>query len=144
MRTKILKDYKKLLNDGVGLKQQIFLEKYVIDNPNIDRLLLYHGIGTGKTRTSILISEALVKQNSKLKIIVILPARLKTNYIDELIILMAKKYKKEYEIFINPKTSDYERGKMRMFFNKIIEKRYIILSYEFVINYFKKSSDIKL
>lgn len=142
MRTKILKDYKNLLKDGKGLKQQLFLEKYVVDNPNIDRLLLYHGIGTGKTRTSILISEALVKQNSKLKIIVILPARLKTNYIDELIILMAKKYKKEYEIFINPKTSDYNRGKIRIFFNKIIEERYIILSYEYIINYFKKSNDI--
>lgn len=142
MRTKILKEYKKHVNDGDGLKQQLFLKKYVYDNPDIDRLLLYHGIGTGKTRTSILIAESLMKKNRKLKIIVILPARLKTNYIDELIILMAKDYKREYEKFTNPKSSDYERGKMRLFFNKIIEKKYLILSYEYVISLFKKSDNI--
>ena len=91
MRTNIFKSYKKYLNDGEGLKQQLFLEKYVNEDSNIDRLLLYHGIGTGKTRTSILICEALMKKNNKIKVNVILPARLKTNYIDELIILLGIK-----------------------------------------------------
>ena len=83
MRTKIFKSYKKYLNDGDGLKQQLFLEKYVNDVDEVDRVLVYHGIGTGKTRTSILICEALMKKNPKYKVNVILPARLKTNYIDE-------------------------------------------------------------
>jgi hypothetical protein len=142
MRTKIFKSYKKYLNDGDGLKQQLFLEKYVNDVDEIDRLLLYHGIGTGKTRTSILICETLMKKNPKYKVNVILPARLKTNYIDELIILFGMKYKKEYKKFIDPKTSDYDRSKMRSFFNNIIEKKYTIISYEVIINLFKKSVDI--
>jgi hypothetical protein len=142
MRTKIFKAYKKYLNDGDGLKQQLFLEKYVNDVDEIDRLLLYHGIGTGKTRTSILICETLMKKNPKYKVNVILPARLKTNYIDELIILFGMKYKKEYKKFIDPKTSDYDRSKMRSFFNNIIEKKYTIISYEVIINLFKKSADI--
>jgi hypothetical protein len=142
MRTKIFKSYKKYLNDGDGLKQQLFLEKYVNDVDEVDRLLLYHGIGTGKTRTSILICEALMKKNPKYKVNVILPARLKTNYIDELIILFGMKYKKEYKKFIDPKTSDYDRSKMRSFFNNIIEKKYTIISYEVIINLFKKSADI--
>jgi DNA polymerase III delta prime subunit len=144
MRTKIFKSYKKILDDKKKdeLKQQIFLEKYVIDNKDIDRLLLYHGIGTGKTRTSIMIAEALMKQNSKYKINVILPARLKTNYIDELILLLGKKYKKEYKKFIDPTTNDNDKNKMRLFFNSIIEKKFTITSYEYIINIFKKSNDI--
>jgi hypothetical protein len=142
MRTKIFKSYKKYLNDGDGLKQQLFLEKYVNDVDEVDRLLLYHGIGTGKTRTSILICEALMKKNPKYKVNVILPARLKTNYIDELIILFGIKYKKEYKKFIDPKTSDYDRNKLLSFFNNIIEKKYTIISYEVIINLFKKAKDI--
>ena len=142
MRTQIFKSYKKYLNEGIGLKQQLFLEKYVSDNDDVDRLLLYHGIGTGKTRTSIMIAESLMKKNPKYKINVILPARLRTNYIDELIIILGEKYRKEYKKFIDPLTNDYERGKMRIFFNKIIEKRFTIISYEFIINIFKKSNDI--
>ena len=142
MRTQIFKSYKQYLNEGIGLKQQLFLEKYVSDNSAVDRLLLYHGIGTGKTRTSIMIAESLMKKNPKYKINVILPARLRTNYIDELIILLGVKYKKEYKKFIDPSTNDYERGKIRLFFNKIIDNKFTIISYEFIINLFKKSSNI--
>ena len=131
-----------MFKDNDGLKQQIFLEKYVRDTPSVDRLLLYHGIGTGKTRTSIMIAESLMKQNPKYKIIVILPARLKTNYIDELIIILGSKYKKEYKKFIDPSTSNYDKGKLRSFFNDIINKKFTIVSYELIINLFKKSSDI--
>jgi hypothetical protein len=142
MRTQIFKSYKEYIDKGIGLKQQLFLEKYVIDNANVDRLLLYHGIGTGKTRTSIMICESLMKKNPKYKINVILPARLRTNYIDELIILLGKKYRKEYKKFIDSSTNDYERGKLRLFFNKIIEKKFTIISYEYIVNLFKKTDDI--
>jgi hypothetical protein len=85
-RVSIYSSYKKTIKQD-GLKQQLFLQKYVIEN-EIDRLLLFHGIGTGKTRSSILIAEALMKKNPKYKVNVILPARLKTNYIDELMTYM--------------------------------------------------------
>jgi hypothetical protein len=99
-RTSIYKNFRDLLDkDKVSLKQQLFLEKYVekyykIDNI-IDRLLIYHGIGTGKTRTSIIIAEKIMKINPIMKSIIILPARLKTNYIDELIPIICSKFKKE-------------------------------------------------
>ena len=44
-------------------------------------LLLYHGLGSGKTCTSIAIAEGLKTRN---KIIVMTPASLRTNYIEEL------------------------------------------------------------
>lgn len=45
-------------------------------------LLLFHGLGTGKTRTSIAVAETL---SSDYKIAVMLPASLETNYITEII-----------------------------------------------------------
>jgi len=125
-RIKTYKSYKKIVK-GDGLKQQLFLKRYVIDN-DINRLLLFHGIGTGKTRSSILIAEALIKQNSKFKVNVILPARLKTNYIDELMIYFDT----------IPKLKDLSKEKKMDY----LEDRYEIMSYEFIINLFKKSTDI--
>jgi hypothetical protein len=118
MRIKIYKEFKNLFkNDKDGLKQQLFLNSYVERYyDQIDRLLLYHGIGTGKTRSSIIIAEKIMKINPKMKPTIILPARLKTNYIDEL---------KTY--FID---------------NKLNNKNYDIYSYEFIINKFKKSTNV--
>jgi hypothetical protein len=126
-RSSIYSSYKKTIKQE-GLKQQLFLQKYVIEN-DIDRLLLFHGIGTGKTRSSILIAEALMKQNSDYKVNVILPARLKTNYIDELITYMDTIPKLK-------KLSLKEK-------EKYYKKKYEILSYEYIINLFKKSTNIK-
>jgi hypothetical protein len=125
-RIKTYKSYKKVIK-GDGLKQQLFLQKYVIEN-DINRLLLFHGIGTGKTRSSILIAEALMKQNRNLKVNVILPARLKTNYIDELMIYFDT----------IPKLKALSKEKKLDF----LEERYEIMSYEYIINLFKKSTDI--
>jgi hypothetical protein len=125
-RIKTYKKYRKVVK-GDGLKQQLFLQRFVTEN-DINRLLLFHGIGTGKTRSSILIAEALMKQNLKFKVNVILPARLKTNYIDELMIYFdtipkLKKLSKESKL-------------------EFIKERYEIMSYEYIINLFKKSTDI--
>ena len=69
--------------------QQLFLKKYFTDNiDNIKQFLLFHEIGSGKTCTSIILAENYLKLNNKHKIIVILPARLKNNFYDELIHLV--------------------------------------------------------
>ena len=65
--------------------QQKFLKDFTKDNKEWDRLLLYHQIGSGKTCTAITIAEEYLKNNPDKSVIVILPARLKTNFIDELI-----------------------------------------------------------
>ena len=114
MRLKIYKEFNKLFKDDKeGLKQQIFLNSYVEKYyDEIDRLLLYHGIGTGKTRSSIIIAEKIMKIKPEMKPVIILPARLKTNYIDEL-----HSYLNDNQI-------------------KEIKDRYSIYSYEFIINKF--------
>lgn len=47
-------------------------------------LLLYHGLGVGKTRTSMGVSELLLNSQQKKKALVILPASLRQNFISEL------------------------------------------------------------
>ena len=146
-RTSIYKNFRDLLDkDKVSLKQQLFLEKYVekyykIDNI-IDRLLIYHGIGTGKTRTSIIIAEKIMKINPKMKSIIILPARLKTNYIDELIPIICSKLKKELKKYNDPNITSQEKKELLIIFNEKISENYLIYSYEYIINSFKKSSNI--
>ena len=140
-RTSIYKNFKAILDkDKISLKQQLFLENYVEKyNDNIDRLLIYHGIGTGKTRTSIIIAEKIMKINPKMKAIIILPARLKTNYIDELIPIICLKCDKKIKDYYNPNTDEKEKKQLRLYFDGIIKKNYSIYSYEYIINLFKKS-----
>jgi hypothetical protein len=147
-RTTIYKTFREILDkDKINLKQQLFLEKYVEKNYKkddiIDRLLIYHGIGTGKTRTSIIIAEKIMKINPKMKAIIILPARLKTNYMDELIPIICSDYKKELKLYNDPKIKEKDKKKLLLLFEKIINKNYSIYSYEYILNLFKKSSDIK-
>ena len=146
-RTSIFKNFRDILDkDKISLKQQLFLEKYVeqyykIDDV-IDRLLIYHGIGTGKTRTSIIIAEKIMKINPKMKAIIILPARLRTNYSDELIPIICAKFVKQLKKYNDPKISISDKKQLLLFFDGIISKNYSIYSYEYIINLFKKSSNI--
>jgi len=153
IRTNIYKTYKsyKTYEETKGklLKQQVFLSSYIKDNyDKIDKMLLFHGIGTGKTCTSITIAETIMEMNNKMKILVILPARLKTNYIDELISETCKgidRYitKEEYEKFMDTSISSKEKDKIRMTFMERIEKNYKIISYENLRYNLLKSTDFK-
>lgn len=144
MRSKIYKKFKPILDkDKINLKQQIFLDKYVeLNYDDIDRFLIYHGIGTGKTRTSIIIAEKIMKMYPIMKTVVILPARLKTNYIDELIPILFEKDKKRLKIYTDNETSETDKNKLRKYFYKKISINYSIYSYEYIVNMFKKSSNI--
>jgi len=63
--------------------QQNFLAEYLYDNKKkINGLLIYHGIGSGKTCTAINIAEKFKKEY---KIMVVLPAALIGNFKDELL-----------------------------------------------------------
>ena len=146
---KSFKKYKKLEEKpGKLLKQQQFLSAFIEENyDKIDKMLLFHGIGTGKTCTSITIAEKLMKIDSNKKVLVILPARLKTNYIDELISSNCGSYKyiskEDLDKFLNSNSSSKEISKIRLKFEKEIEKNYTIMSYEKLRSILLKSINIK-
>ena len=144
MRGKMYNSYRPILdNYKKGLKQQLFLEKYVEEHyESITRFLLYHGIGTGKTRSSIIIAEKIMAMNPKMKALIILPARLRTNYIDELIPVICADYKQELIKYNDEKTSEQNKKKLRLIFNAKIKQKYTIESYERITNEFKNSKDI--
>jgi len=130
------------------LQQQVFLSNFIQDNfHNIDKMLLFHGIGTGKTCTSITIAEKIMEINPSYKILVILPARLKTNFIDELISencgLNRYISKKDFDIYNSPSTSQSVKANIRKKFITNISNNYDIKSYENIRLELIKSNDIK-
>ena len=92
---KLLDDYKKEIdkksavisckNQGNGEFKQLTHQKVVLEYLNLNTpyrgLLLYHGLGSGKTCTAIAIAEGM---KSRSKIIVMTPASLQMNFISEL------------------------------------------------------------
>lgn len=65
------------------LPQQRFLRRIVRAHA-WDRLMLYHAMGSGKTCSAITIAFAHLDRHPDARVIVILPARLRTNFMDEL------------------------------------------------------------
>jgi len=140
---KILKDFK-----GKLLKQQVFLSDYIIDEySSIDKMLIFHGIGTGKTCTAITIVESIINKYKNMKALIILPARLKTNFIDELISencgLNRYISVDDYNKYNNFNTSKSEKDNIRKKFMKKINENYEIISYESLRIKLMKSNDIK-
>lgn len=60
---------------------QVFVSNYIQKNSPYRGLLLYHGLGAGKTGSSIAIANGL---STNRKIFVMLPASLHTNYVEEI------------------------------------------------------------
>lgn len=60
---------------------QLFLKSAV---PFVDRLLLFHGIGSGKTCSAISIAAAYRETVRKNKVVVVVPASLRANFVKEL------------------------------------------------------------
>lgn len=113
--------------------QQLFLRDYMRKFPKWRSLLLYHQIGSGKTCTAITMAEEHVRLYPGHKVRVILPARLRTNFIDELISPCGmEKYlsKENYEKFHSPGTSVAAKKRITASFNKAIRERYDIMSFE--------------
>lgn len=148
MRTKIYKEYKDIKDTEKLLKQQVFLSTYIDkEYDNIDRMLLFHGIGSGKTCSSITIAETIMEKRPEMEVLVILPARLKTNFIDELISDTCgfNKYisAKDYNKYINNKTTKKEKEVIRKAFLKKIEIKYNIISYESLRSQLLKTTNLK-
>jgi hypothetical protein len=92
--------------------QQAFLKEYMRSYPLWNKLLLYHCLGSGKTCTAITMAEEYMKQFPNNKVKVILPARLRTNFIDELASPCGSpEFKKRYELY------SFEKFKITAFKN---------------------------
>lgn len=114
--------------------QQLFMKAFVQQNEgDWKKLLMYHEIGSGKTCTSITMAEEYLKKNPTSKILVILPARLKTNFIDELMSECSKhKYIKpaDFKKYSNIETTKSEKSKIHKAFMSKVEENYTFLSFE--------------
>lgn len=114
--------------------QQEFLKEFF--NVNYDDLkffLFYHNIGSGKTCTAITVAEEFLKKNPDNRVTIILPARLRTNFLDELISPCAfNKYISQSD-FVKYKSSDTsaeDKYAIEHDFMTKIRKAYDIMSYE--------------
>jgi len=73
------------------LDHQKFVSDYLSDNSPYRGLLLYHGLGSGKSASSIMIAEGGVDK----QVVVLLPASLRKNYEDEIHKFGDMSYRKE-------------------------------------------------
>jgi hypothetical protein len=113
--------------------QQAFLKEYVQAYRKWKSLLLYHEIGSGKTCTVITIAEEFLKQDAKNKVTVILPARLKTNFIDGLISPCGyQKYisNEDFTLYNATDTPHKTKQKIQAEFMRKIGESYTIMSFE--------------
>ena len=113
--------------------QQQFLREYMLTYPSWKKLLLYHEIGSGKTCTAITMAEEYLRMNPQNHVRVILPARLKTNFIDELISPCGMETylsQDEFTRYMSSETSVSHKKALKARFTKAIESRYDIQSFE--------------
>jgi superfamily II DNA or RNA helicase len=111
--------------------QQKFLSNYIFDNKkNINGLLVFHQIGSGKTCTAINIAE---KLKHTMKILVVLPAALIGNFRDELKTncpgenIYVKESERDLLNSLNKTSDEYEE--LNNTINDRINKYYTIYSY---------------
>lgn len=72
---------------------QQFIRDYIQFNSPYRGLLLYHGLGSGKTCSSIAVAESMKGKLPSKSVIIMLPASLEPNYIDELMKCGSDNYK---------------------------------------------------
>jgi hypothetical protein len=113
--------------------QQNFMKDWMKREKSWRNILLYHEIGSGKTCTSITMAEEYLRQNPSHKVKVILPARLRTNFFDELISpcgMNAYISREDFIRYHDSNTSVSRKRKLRSQFMKAIEEKYEIMSFE--------------
>ena len=128
---------------------QLFVSSFLSINTPYNGLLLYHGVGVGKTCSSLLISENFkdyVKEHKK-KIIILTKPAIQENYMNE--IFNYKTYinnidqnvlnciSNEYKEDWNEWKEKYESDKYETFRNMIINEYYEIYGYQEFTNKYK-------
>lgn len=127
--------------------QQLFLREFTKENPEWNSLLMYHEIGSGKTCTAIVMADEYLRTHPNGKIKIILPARLRTNFIDELISPCGmNKYitPEEFAVYHSSTSSERARRNIKSNFMASINKTYDIMSFDKLkIEAMKHRTDLK-
>lgn len=124
--------------------QQKFMKEQMDPSKKWKRLMLYHNIGSGKTCTGITMAEEWLLQKPTNKVTVILPARLKTNFIDELLSQCAfEKYISDEDLKEFNGSDGAKKKRIKAAFTKKIEASYDIYTFEAFILLAKKSRDLQ-
>lgn len=114
-------------------KHQQFLRDYAHRVPTWKSLLLYHGLGTGKTITSIVMAETFLRQHPRSIVRVILPARLRTNFMDELTSSIGLEHllsKQDWALYHASSTPRSIKQRIKRAYQAHIDQKYDIMSYE--------------
>tara|TARA_B100000405_G_scaffold206680_1_gene145334 strand:- start:832 stop:3561 length:2730 start_codon:yes stop_codon:yes gene_type:complete len=99
------------------LFHQQLVRRYLQPDSLFRGLLLYHGLGTGKTRSATGIAEALISSGSKERCIVLLPASLKNNFTNEIMKsnIMYKADKNDWKFFKKDELDDKRTKQLETF-----------------------------
>lgn len=132
--------------DGFSFtKNQKFLKKFMsMDTTNVG-ILLFHGVGVGKTCSSILIAENFVNMFDK-KVLVLLPSSLESNYRKELFDVTKLNYETETYESCNgkkyvdeiPNWSKMSKMELDRKIQKMISEEYSFYGYLKLVNFVEK------
>ena len=112
---------------------QLFAKQFLVDSP-YRGILLYHGLGTGKTCAALITSEKLIE---KKHVLLFIPASLKQNWINELSFCGNPLYKTKEHIYKNYTFINYNSSGVKSVYNHIKHNIYLDSNVEF-----KKSGEI--
>ena len=123
-------------------KNQKFLKKFLSMDTSNTSILLFHGVGVGKTCSSILIAENFVDVFDK-KVLVLLPSTLENNYRKELFDMSKLNYEtRTYEscngqqyLDMIPNWNKMSRIEVNKKIQKMINVRYSFFGYLKMVNY---------
>ena len=150
-----INEYEELQKNSIGFKKtesQKFVKNYISHNTPYNGILLWHGVGVGKTCAAISIAENFKNylKKKKKKIVILTPGfTLETNWRDEIFNLdkelydkhigikqcTGNKYLNELNNFFKSKTKNEKKKKQ---ITKIIEKYYEFYGYQKLVSDIEK------
>ena len=119
---------------------QSFVKSFLVDSP-YRGLLLYHGLGTGKTCAALITAQEMIKEKH---IILFIPASLKQNWLNELEYCGDPIYKNKQEIYKNYTFINYNSSNVKDVYseNGIINNFYIGSNVDYEIDSINYSGKI--
>ena len=118
------------LNNFNETQGQLFAKQFLVDSP-YRGILLYHGLGTGKTCAALITSEKLI---TKKHVLLFIPASLKQNWISELSFCGNPIYKSKEEIYKNYTFINYNSSGVRGVYRNVQNSIYLDSNVEFTEN----------